>query len=127
MPRTRAELKAEMEARAAELIDEVLDWNDQAQAPNLTEIEDQVLRFRKLLGERLAQVLAENQTATQPAGVLCPKCQRPMHRKRKRQARQVETRVGQVALRRSYYYCEHCREGFSPPGSTTGGGERVVE
>jgi len=41
MPRTQAELKTELEAEAARLIDEVLAWNEQAQAPTLA-----VARFK---------------------------------------------------------------------------------
>src|SRR3970040_2545445 len=59
MPHPRADLKAELEAEAARLIEEALAWNDQADAPTLTEIEEQVLKFRKALGERLAQALVE--------------------------------------------------------------------
>lgn len=126
MPRPRAELKAELEAEAARLIEEALAWNDQADAPTLTDIEDQVLKFRKALGERLAQALVEAQPTVEPVLVRCPECGRPMHQKRRRQRRRVESRAGQVPLQRAYYYCEHCRAGLFPPGSaTSGGGSRV--
>jgi uncharacterized protein with PIN domain len=120
-------LKAELESQAAKLIDEALAWNDQADEPTLTEIEEQVLKFRKALGERLAQVLVEAQPNVDPLTVRCPTCQRPMHRKRRRQRRRVESRVGQVPLDRAYYYCEHCRKGIFPPGPATAGGGPVVE
>lgn len=121
MPRTRAELRAELEAEAARLIEETLAWNEQAQAPTLTEIEEQVLQFRKKLGERLAEVLIAAQPTVAPVQVRCPDCQRPMHQKRRRQRRRVESRVGAVAVARAYYYCEHCRQGFFPPGSPIAG------
>ena len=127
MPRTRAELKTELEAEAARLIEEVLAWNDQADAPTLTEIEDQVLKFRKALGERLAQALVEAQPTVEPVLVGCPQCGRPMHQKRRRQRRRVESRVGPVPLERAYYYCEHCRKGVFPPGPATSGGGSCVE
>src|SRR5262245_22364232 len=119
MPRTHAELKAELEAEAARLIEEALVWNDQTQTPTLTEIEDQVLKFRKAFGERLAQALIEAQPTVEPVQVRCPNCQRPMHQKRRRQRRWVESGVGQVPLARAYYYCDHCRLGVFPPGSST--------
>jgi hypothetical protein len=117
MPRTRAELKAELEAEAARLIEDAMAWNEQAEAPTLTEIEEQVLKFRKALGERLAQALVEAQPSVEPVLVGCPQCGRPMHQKRRRQRRHVESRVGPVPLQRTYYYCEHCHTGLFPPGS----------
>lgn len=116
MPRTRAELKAELEAQAAQLIENALAWNDQAEAPTLSEIEDQVLKFRKQFGEKLAAALVASQPTAEPLTVICPDCQRPMHRKRRRQRRRVESQVGAVPVERAYYYCEHCRRGFFPPG-----------
>ena len=127
MPRTRAELKVELEAEAARLIEDALAWNEQAETPTLTEIEDQVLKFRKALGERLAQALVDAQPTVEPVRMHCPTCQRPMHQKRRRQRRRVESRVGQVPLQRAYYDCEHCREGIFPPGSTTESGGPGVE
>lgn len=119
MPRSHAELKAALEADAARLIEEALAWNAQAKAPSLTDIEDQVLKFRKVFGERLAQALIEAQPTGEPVLVHCPTCQRAMHQKRRRQRRRVESRVGQVPLERAYYYCEHCRVGVFPPGPPT--------
>jgi uncharacterized protein with PIN domain len=127
MARTRAEVKAELEAQAAKLIEEALAWDDQTEAPSLMEIEDQVLKFRKRFGEKLAEALAERQASVEPLTVRCPTCQRPMHRKRRRQRRSVESRVGQVPLARAYYYCEHCRRGLFPPGSPVAGRGTTVE
>lgn len=127
MPHTHTELKAELEAEAARLIEETLAWNDQAEAPTLTDIEEQVLKFRKALGERLAQALVETQPSVEPVLVRCPQCGRPMHQKRRRQRRRVESRVGQVPLQRAYYYCEHCRKGIFPPGPAVESRGPVVE
>ena len=57
MARTRAELKAELMTQADLLIDELLDWNEQTPQPNLTQIEDVVLKLRKRLGEQAALVV----------------------------------------------------------------------
>jgi hypothetical protein len=127
MPRPRAELKAELEAEAARLIEDALAWNEQAEAPTLTDIEEQVLKFRKALGERLAQALVEAQPSVEPVLVGCPQCGRPMHQKRRRQRRRVESRVGQVPLQRAYYYCAHCRVGLFPPGPAAASGGPGVE
>src|SRR4051812_27842155 len=131
MPRTRAEVKAELEAEAARLIDALLDWTEQTEAPNLTQIEDEVLKLRQEFAEKLADAAVEQQATTSPVTVNCPQCGRPMHQKKKRQRRRVESRVGGVGLNRAYYYCDHCRVGLFPPGLPTasgggGGGGRGV-
>jgi uncharacterized protein with PIN domain len=126
MPRTRAEIKAELEAEAARLIDALLDWTDQTDAPNLTQIEDEVLKLRQQFAEKLAEAAVDRQATTAPLTVKCPQCGRPMHQK-KRQRRRVESRVGGVALKRAYYYCDACRVGLFPPGPATAGGGGTLE
>lgn len=127
MPRPRAEIKAELQAEAERLIDALLDWTDKTEAPNLTQIEDEVLKLRQQFAEKLAEAAVAVQATTEPLTVKCPKCERPMHQKKKRQRRRVESRIGGVALKRAYYYCEACRSGFFPPGSAVAGGGGQVE
>jgi uncharacterized protein with PIN domain len=120
-------LKAELQAEAERLIDALLDWTDQTAAPTLTQIEDEVLKLRQPFAEKLAEAAVERQAAVELLTVKCPQCGRPMHQKKKRQRRQVESRVGQVALQRAYYYCDHCRVGLFPPGSATESGRPRLE
>lgn len=127
MPRSPAELKAELQAQAAQLIEELFAWNEQAQAPTLAEIEEQVLRLRKRFGEQLAQAVVHSQPAVEPVTVACPQCQQPMHLKRRRQRKHVESRVGGLPVQRAYYYCATCRVGLFPPGSATGGSRPGLE
>ncbi len=127
MPRTRDELRAELKEEAERLIDELLAWTDQADAPTLTEIEDQVLKLRKQFGEKLAETAVERQPTAEPLSVKCPQCGRPMHQKKKRQRRHVASRAGQVAVNRAYYYCDRCRVGLFPPGSAAAGGKQPLE
>ena len=127
MPRTRAEIKAELEAEATQLIDTLLDWTDQTEAPTLTQIEDEVLKLRQQFAEKLAAAAVDRQATTEPVTVKCPQCDRPMHQKKRRQRRRVESRVGGVALQRAYYYCQTCRVGLFPPGSATAGGGGTLE
>src|SRR5574337_349253 len=114
MPRLRTELQAELEAEAARLIEEALAWNEQAEAPTLTDIEEQVLKFRKALGERLAQALVEAQPSVEPVLVGCPQCGRPMHQKRRRQRRRVESRVGPCPWRERITTANPAGKAFFP-------------
>jgi hypothetical protein len=127
MSRTRAEIRAELQAEAERLIDALLDWTDQTEAPNLTQIEDEVLKLRQQFAEKLAEAAVDVQATAEPLTVKCPQCSRPMHQKKKRQRRRVESRIGGVALKRAYYYCDHCRVGLFPPGSATAGGGGTLE
>lgn len=127
MPRTRAEIKAELQAEAERLIDVLLDWTDKTEAPNLTQIEDEVLKLRQQFTEKLAEAAVEVQATADPLTVQCPQCSRPMHQKKKRQRRRVESRIGAVALKRAYYYCDHCRVGLFPPGSAVAGSRGTME
>ena len=54
MSPTRAEIRAKLLAEAERSIDELLDWTDQMPRPNLTQIENAVLKLRKHLGEQAA-------------------------------------------------------------------------
>ncbi len=115
MKRKRSEVKAELLTKAELLIDELLDWNDETKAPDLTQIEDIVLKLRKQLGEQMAlAVIDEQETKRLSPGPNCPSCQREMHYKDVK-ANTVESRVGTLPLARGYYYCQTCRTGLFPP------------
>lgn len=127
MPRTRGELKAELQAEAERLIEALLNWTEETEVPDLTAIEDQVLKMRQQFSAKLAEAAVDQQPTAQPLTVRCPQCGRRMHPKEKWQRRRVESRVGEVPLKRAYYYCDHCRVGLFPPGSTIEGGRPEVE
>ena len=73
--KTRAEMKAELLAQAEVVIDELLDWNESAPQPTLTQIEAVILKLRKQLSEHMALSVIANQEAAQPVpGPSCPEC-----------------------------------------------------
>jgi hypothetical protein len=114
MKRTRTEMKAGLTKLADEVIDELLDWTEYTAAPTLTQIKDIVLKLLQRLSERMAQAVIEAQEASRPVpGPACPKCGREMHYKDKK-SNTVESRVGQLPVRRGYYYGETCRTGLFP-------------
>lgn len=116
MGRTRAELKVELMQQAELVVDALLEWNEETAAPTMTQIEDVILRLRKQLGEGMVRTVLEAQEAQRPVpGPVCARCGQEMHYKGMKET-QVESRVGNVGLKRGHYYCETCQAGVFPPG-----------
>ena len=127
MNEERSDLKTELMSEAEGIIDELVAWTADTPAPNLTQIEDIVLKLRQRLSERMALAVIDSQGSVRPVpGPSCSTCGREMHYK-DRKANTVESRVGQLPLARGYYYCEPCKSGLFPPGSTTGSVGRPLE
>ena len=116
---SRTQKKAKLEEAAAELIESLLDWDEENEAPNLSEIEDEVLLLRRRFGQELAVTVVEGQESQQPAeNPVCPECGEEMRTKGKKR-KGVESRVGSLEVERGYYHCSHCKRGFFPPGQAT--------
>ena len=127
MKRTSEQLKAELMAEAEAAIDELLGWHEDAAAPTLTQIEEVVLKLRGRLGERLTEVVVEDQEAVRPVpGPACKTCGREMHYKGMKEVT-VEGRTGSAKLERGYYYCGRCKSGLFPPGSAIGAKGQALE
>ncbi len=111
--------KVRLMKQAESLIDELLDWTDNTTEPNLSQIEDIVLKLRQRFSEEMAREVTEAQEAKRPIpGPACPKCKQEMRYKGQREV-VPRTWVGDVKIRRGYYHCAKCQEGFSPLGRTT--------
>ena len=116
MQRSREEKRARLMAKAEQLIDEYLVWEESHPRPDLTQIEDISLKLRKELGREIAQVAVEGQaTRTLVPGPKCPRCGKEMRYKGEKR-NHIESRVGGLEMERGYYYCPACREGLFPPG-----------
>jgi len=116
MKLSREEKKERLEAKAEKVIDEYLEWEERHPKPNLTEMEDIILKLRKELGKEMAQMLLEEQEGrTVVPGPCCPKCGKEMRYKGQKGNR-VESRVGELEVKRGYYYCPECKESIFPPG-----------
>ena len=108
-------------------IDELLEWDEQTKAPTLTQIEDVILKLRQQMGQRMAEEVLRDQEASAPVpGPKCVKCEREM-RYRGQKEREVESRLGAVELKRGYYYCDHCEEGFFPSGQAVDADSSALE
>lgn len=119
MKSTRAQKKAKLQAAAERLIEQMLDWDEQNARPNLTAIEDEVLKLRQQFGQEMADVVVGGQETRQPVEAPpCPECGKAMRYKgQKRKA--VANRLGGIEIERGYYYCAACESGSFPPGRAT--------
>jgi hypothetical protein len=119
MNETREQKRARLMAAAEAAIDELLAWEETNQAPNLTQIETEVLKLREGFGQEMALAVLEGQAARQPADeVKCPACGQAMRYKGQKPTG-IESWVVNSTLKRGYYYCPACKQGFFPPGPTT--------
>jgi uncharacterized protein with PIN domain len=117
MKKDRRKLKAEFMEEAEALFDELMNWDEENPEPDLTQIEEIVLKLRKRLGEQLAQSVIQRQEKRQPAEkMFCPECDGGLVTKGEKGNR-VETRVGEMRIERGYFYCPKCKQGVFPPGS----------
>ena len=116
MKESKEEKRTRLLAKAAQAIDEYLEWEEENPEPDLTQIEDIALKLRKEFGQEMAQVAIENQASRTPApGPKCAKCGKEMRYKGKKRIR-VESRTGTLDVERGYYYCPKCKESVFPPG-----------
>jgi DNA repair exonuclease SbcCD ATPase subunit len=127
MKKGREQRQQELEAKAKEMIQELLDWTDETDKPNLTQMEDEILALREKLSQAMLESLLEAQESTHPAeGGNCPTCGRPLRPKGSREVH-LESRVGGIELERGYYYCPDCQSGIFPPRSATGSDRSALE
>lgn len=116
MKKDQEKLRAEFMAEAEELFDELMAWEEDNQEPDLTQIEDIVLKLRKRFGEQVAEKVILRQEERQPSErVHCARCDGEMETKGMK-GNQVETRIGNLKIERGYYYCPQCKQGVFPPG-----------
>lgn len=116
MKKSEEQLRAEFLAEAGELFDEMMSWERETEKPDLSQIEELVLRLRERLGERMAEKLLLRQEERQPVErAVCPKCGQAMEDKGQKTT-QVASRLGQLKVERGYYHCPGCGQGFFPPG-----------
>ncbi|MBL6983580.1 MAG: hypothetical protein ISR58_20555 [Anaerolineales bacterium] len=116
MKKSQARLKAEYMAEAEELFDELMAWDESTAEPDMAQIEEIVLRLRKRIGKRMAETVLAQQESGQPVErIRCPECEKEMENKGQKES-DFETRVGNLKIERSHYYCPRCRRGFFPLG-----------
>jgi hypothetical protein len=124
---SRKEQKAKLMGEAEAEIEKLLDWLEETDKPNLLQIEEEVLRIRKRIGEGMAREAIKHQATVKPVpNPKCPQCQKEMRYKGMK-VKEITSLVGEVKLARGYYYCNDCESGLFPPGQAVrGAGEKLV-
>jgi hypothetical protein len=118
MKLTRAQQEAKLREAAEEMIEALMVWEEETEAPSLTEMEEVILALRQRMGQEMLKVVLSGQESQEPVEApACADCGGEMRSKGGKQ-RKVESRVGGVALARSHYYCARCQRGIFPPGPT---------
>lgn len=114
--RYQEELKQEFIEQAQSVFEQVMAEEELS----LSQIEEKVgeLRF-KLTGKLVESKVKLEVKKQQGPGVKCQGCGREMRDKGIKK-RTIMTSQGEIELERGYSHCAHCREGFFPPGPTTG-------
>lgn len=127
MKKSRSQKKAELQEASEQLIEQLLDWEEKHEGPNLSKMEAEILTLRKAFGEAMLRVAIEGQESRQPVGpVKCAGCGGKMSNKGGKE-RDLSSRLGELAIERGYYYCPHCKAGVFPPGRATWGEWAVME
>jgi hypothetical protein len=102
--------------KAERVIDELLDWHQATERPNLEQVEEKVLELRQRLSGEMAVTVIEQQAAVRPVpGPRCGGCGQEISYKGMKE-KTVTSWVGALRLERGYYYCDRCRTGLFPPG-----------
>ena len=117
MKKTRLQLQQELEQKSKGIITKLLDWNDEHGAPDLSQIEEIILKLREEMGLEFAASLLNSQETTALVVEKCKTCGKEM-RKKGQKKKVVESQIGELVVERGYYYCGECGAGIFPPGST---------
>jgi hypothetical protein len=116
MRSSREGRKAGLMKKLESAVEELLDWEEETDRPNLTQIEDKVLKLRKQVSEEMAMELIRAQEAKQPVpGPPCRRCGGEMAYKGQKKVR-TQSWAGDLQIERGYYYCPECKESLFPPG-----------
>ena len=76
----RTAIKLELMKKVEAVIDELLDWQEVTEEPNLSQVEEKVLDLRQRLSEQMAVTVIEHQAAVRP--VPGPRYTSPVTRKK---------------------------------------------
>lgn len=115
MPKSRAEIKAQVMSELEAVVDKVLSEAEGREGQTITGIEEIVLQAGSEMSQELTAALVAQASGAVVPEQRCARCGQKMHNKGMKQ-RYVRTRSGDVLLARAYYHCPKCQQGSFPPG-----------
>ena len=114
MGNSAADIKANLLAQYATILNAVFSQVEGQHSLSLMEIEEVALQARAAVGQQVTAALLARPSGQRLPGPLCAQCGQEMRYKGEKQ-RYVRTRSGDVNVKRAYYYCSRCRDGLFPP------------
>src|SRR5689334_15997037 len=101
MRKTPTEIKAELLAKYAAILDDVLNHEEATDGLTLTDIEDRALRVQAEVGKQVTTALVETERGQSVPGPRCANCGQEMRYKGLKH-RYLRTRSGDVEVARAY-------------------------
>lgn len=114
MEKTKKQVKEAVMRAVEEQVDELMEWLESTPAPNLSQIEEQVLRLREVVSKKTTEAVLEGEGARDPVAACCPQCGAAAMNKGLKKLG-IESSCASVGVERSYWYCPSCKKGFFPP------------
>jgi hypothetical protein len=127
----RASLKEKVEQEVLVQAQAFSEWKREDRVYTFEEMEVKALEIAKKMAQALLnygvadeqQVERQQRPEVEPS---CPGCGRPM-RYGGQPDKTLDSKAGEIRLKRDYYHCPGCKAGLFPPGPTAGSGGGEVE
>ena len=113
--RSQKRSQGELEASAGEMHARLWSWRREKPEASFDEIMERVRQEREAMMRPLVEELV-SEAGEVEVEVNCPECGGGVENKGKK-GKTVQHREGTVEVKRAYYYCPSCKQGFFPPGS----------
>lgn len=114
---SQSDIHAQIMAKLSPIVQEKLTTRLPEDSSNLTltEMENMVGELVAEISQEVLQELVDKVQDEHNDTPHCEHCGGVMKHKGKHD-KIIRTEQGRVNLKRPYYYCEHCQDGFFPPG-----------
>jgi hypothetical protein len=99
---------------AKEMVEEIVEWSRRNPGRSLRELEEKVGQLKGVM-EKVMEAAVASQEEYPPVKVDSCACGGDRVSKGYRE-REVVTKWGPIKVKRAYFQCEKCGEGFFPPG-----------